>query len=432
MATKASIAVVGAAVAVLSASAAVYWFANRSVRNPEVVAALATPIGVTLQVLGNREPNANFRDVRVDTETAYADDRGMTFYTYDKDVEPGRSACLGDCAKTWPAALAPANASPVGDWSILDRGDGGRQWAYKRKPLYTSSGDARIGDGKGNGADGGLWHTAAFNPAANFTLPIGIAIKEVPDAEGQAFVDEHGMTLYAFDGDIQRDNPACSLPPCATHWIPFAAAQIANPIGDWSLISRDDGVQQWVYKGKPIYAYDGDLVPGDANGAGVDERWHVATVMRYFRPPEVSIRSVPGRGKVLATANGMTLYRHEGFLFRTGGHGVPRTSPTSAAMGREIGTRGCGKECLNVWRPLTAPADAQPSAYWEIVTREDGLRQWSYRGYPLYTYAGDKSPGDVNGYDIYDIAVNDGFRKTDYPVIPMNTQFSLYWTYAYP
>ena len=36
-------------------------------------------------------------------------------------------------------------------------------------------------------------------------------------------------------------------------------------------------------------------------------------------------------------------------------------------------------------------------------TRPDGARQWVYKGFALYTYAGDK-PGDINGNEIYDLA----------------------------
>ncbi len=36
---------------------------------------------------------------------------------------------------------APRTATPFGDWSLIPRPDGGTQWAYKDKPLYTYSQD---------------------------------------------------------------------------------------------------------------------------------------------------------------------------------------------------------------------------------------------------------------------------------------------------
>ncbi len=44
---------------------------------------------------------------------AYADAHGMTLYTFDKDDQPGKSACAGDCATAWPALAAPADCQAV-------------------------------------------------------------------------------------------------------------------------------------------------------------------------------------------------------------------------------------------------------------------------------------------------------------------------------
>jgi hypothetical protein len=74
----------------------------------------------------------------------------------------------------------------------------------------------------------------------------------------------------------------------------------------------------------------------------------------------------------------------------------------------EIGAGGCNDaECEKTWRPLKAPAGAQPSGYWTLASRADGAKQWAYQGYALYTFAGDKSPGDTNGHDTFDLYVRD-------------------------
>ena len=67
---------------------------------------------------------------------------GMTLYTFDRDTAPGKSACNGPCATNWPPFMAPAGATASGDWSIVTRDDGSKQWAYKGKPLYTYKGDS--------------------------------------------------------------------------------------------------------------------------------------------------------------------------------------------------------------------------------------------------------------------------------------------------
>lgn len=80
-------------------------------------------------------------------------------YTFDKDMK-GMSMCNDKCAQNWPPLAAAAKAKPMGDWTIVDRQDGTKQWAYKGKPLYTFAKDMKAGDAMGNGAGNGVWHVA--------------------------------------------------------------------------------------------------------------------------------------------------------------------------------------------------------------------------------------------------------------------------------
>ena len=82
----------------------------------------------------------------------------MTLYTFDKD-EPNKSNCNGDCAKNWPPLMAAANARPEGEWTIVERTDGTRMWAYDGKPLCLWMKDKKPGDVTGD-AVGGVWHVA--------------------------------------------------------------------------------------------------------------------------------------------------------------------------------------------------------------------------------------------------------------------------------
>jgi predicted lipoprotein with Yx(FWY)xxD motif len=83
---------------------------------------------------------------------------GMTLYTFDKDAG-GKSACNGPCAANWPPLMAGADAKPYGDWTIVTRDDGGKQWAYEGKPLYLWAKDQKPGDKTGDGFNG-VWHVA--------------------------------------------------------------------------------------------------------------------------------------------------------------------------------------------------------------------------------------------------------------------------------
>lgn len=85
---------------------------------------------------------------------------GMTLYTFDRDVAgSGKSVCNGPCATNWPPLMAPAGMSGSGDYSVVTRDDGGRQVAYKGKPLYFWIKDAKPGDRTGDGFNS-VWHLA--------------------------------------------------------------------------------------------------------------------------------------------------------------------------------------------------------------------------------------------------------------------------------
>src|SRR6185436_16306200 len=84
------------------------------------------------------------------------DAKGMTLYSFDKDAG-GKSACNGPCATNWPPFMAAAGAKTDADWTIITRDDGGKQWAYKGKPLYLWAKDAKPGDKTGDGFNS-VWH----------------------------------------------------------------------------------------------------------------------------------------------------------------------------------------------------------------------------------------------------------------------------------
>lgn len=82
--------------------------------------------------------------------------QGRPLYTYDKDSAE-TSACTGPCVSSWPPLMADGSARASGEWTVIDRPDGGKQWAYKGKPVYgffrDTPGAAPGGDNKVPG-----WH----------------------------------------------------------------------------------------------------------------------------------------------------------------------------------------------------------------------------------------------------------------------------------
>lgn len=68
----------------------------------------------------------------------------------------------------------------------------------------------------------------------------------------------------------------------------------------------------------------------------------------------------------------------------------------------------CNGGCASNWPPLMAPANAVASADWSVVARDDGSKQWAYKGRPLYYWAKDAKPGDKTG---------DGFLNNAWHVV---------------
>jgi predicted lipoprotein with Yx(FWY)xxD motif len=85
---------------------------------------------------------------------------GMTLYTFDKDVtDSGKSVCNGPCATNWPPLVAAQGDSANGDFSVITRDDGSKQWAVKGKPVYYWVKDSKPGDKTGDGFNK-VWQVA--------------------------------------------------------------------------------------------------------------------------------------------------------------------------------------------------------------------------------------------------------------------------------
>ena len=93
-------------------------------------------------------------------------------------------------------------------------------------------------------------------------------------------------------------------------------------------------------------------------------------------------------GWVMVAPHGMTLY----------------VSDNDAGLGES----SCEGAYRYEWPPYVAPVDANlrtfpgapnDAAYpdWSVIRRHDGVRQWAYRGKPLYLSVLDKYPGETNG-----------------------------------
>jgi predicted lipoprotein with Yx(FWY)xxD motif len=208
---------------------------------------------------------------------------------------------------------------------------------------------------------------------ADLETPADAAVTEL--GHGTRITDAEGLTLYTFDTDLREPGASMCTGECAAMRPPLLADRVPdNPPEDWSVIARDDGTLQWAHKGRPLYRYARDLDAGAAFGAG--NGWNVA-FEPSLTPAELSVTDTV-IGQVLSTSDGRTLYVRGG-----------DTGPDFV----------CDGACAQSWRPVEAPWTARDFDAFSVLTRADGLYQWAYDGKALFTYAGDASPGDLNGHD---------------------------------
>jgi predicted lipoprotein with Yx(FWY)xxD motif len=95
-------------------------------------------------------------------------------------------------------------------------------------------------------------------------------------AQAGVLTNPAGMTLYVFDKDAADSGKSVCNGECAVKWPPLIAAAGGKASGPYSIITRDDGAQQWAYKGRPLYTWFKDQKPGDTTGDGVLNVWHTA------------------------------------------------------------------------------------------------------------------------------------------------------------
>jgi predicted lipoprotein with Yx(FWY)xxD motif len=99
---------------------------------------------------------------------------------------------------------------------------------------------------------------------------------------GKIVTDASGRTVYTFKNDVAGSGKSAVAGQLATVWPPFTLAS-GNPVkptdlpGELTLINRDDGTKQVIYKGMPLYYFAQDTAPGDTKGQGIGNVWFAAT-----------------------------------------------------------------------------------------------------------------------------------------------------------
>ncbi|MGV9344978.1 SCO0930 family lipoprotein [Streptomyces spiralis] len=247
---------------------------------------------------------------------------------------------------------------------------------------------SQIGAGSGNGygADGQQGSGGAAKAAGRLAVSDNAEL-------GKVLTDSAGMTLYRFDQDTAEPPKSNCDADCAKAWPPVPADDATAGAGiDKALlgeVTRADGTRQLTIAGWPAYRYAKDTKAGEISGQGVGGKWYAMAP----NGKKASLADLPGLsvkktelGDIVVDKNGMTVYR---FL-------KDKAWPKSVSA--------CTGACLEKW-PAVAPVPADDTKGVKKkglmgFTRPDGVKQMTVNCWPIYTFSGDKVPGDINGQGV--------------------------------
>ncbi len=345
----------------------------------------------------NLSSNASFGNILVD-------ESGNALYFFANDATGAASNCNGGCADAWPpfyaADLSVGSGLNSADFSTISRDDGSDQTTYKGFPLYFFANDASPGDVNGDGS-GGVWFIAKPDYAVmavraqlvgetNSGESVDLGIDGLPSSDPTTYMtDDRGNTLYRFSQDnaLQNNFTADDFSNDGV-WPIYASSGTAIPSifdeGDFQTIEIN-GREQLTFRGHPLYGFGQDTSRGDNKGVGFPQPGIWFVVNQTTTPAETAINAVrlsndASFGSVLTDAEGNTLY-----FFANDAKNLS----------------SCNGGCADAWPPFYVEDltwdQGLLGADFSTIERADGSSQITYKGYPLYTFANDASPGDING-----------------------------------
>lgn len=237
-------------------------------------------------------------------------------------------------------------------------------------------------------------------------MPPGFQVV-MTELDGPVFADAEGRTLYQWPSRRMRNGytgeekgtPTCSdvkttenaglmspyppgllmpdldtRPSCTEAWPPVLAAADAKPVGAWTIVTRKDGKKQWQYNEHPLYRSFFDKKPGDVLGgttrseyAQGNYAWRTPIAPPPNVPPGFAVETT-AIGRMILTTGRMSIFAYD------------KDTATSSA---------CNGQCEKIFVPMLAPAGATPRGEWSTINRATGVKQWAFRGKPLYRYEPD-------------------------------------------
>ncbi|MEX2461020.1 MAG: plastocyanin/azurin family copper-binding protein [Paenibacillaceae bacterium] len=197
---------------------------------------------------------------------------------------------------------------------------------------------------------------------------------------GNYFTDDLGMTLYYFTKDAADVNSCVG--GCLKAWPIYYAEKLIVPAelnaADFGSFMRADGKMQSTYKGWPLYYFAKDIKAGDTLGDGVGKVWYIIQ-----SPSTLAMGTSATLGNYLTDAKGMSLYYFD--------------KDTK-------GVSNCAGPCLVNWPAFYAADISVPvglnAADFATITRADGAKQTTFKGFPLYYWVKDVKRGDTLGQNV--------------------------------
>lgn len=134
-----------------------------------------------------------------------------------------------------------------------------------------------------------------------------VQVREHPD-HGPILVGPDELTLYMFDNDTQDSGESACYDDCASAWPPLTVegTPLKGPAVTAVLTTfeREDGSVQVVANGWPLYYFQNDGSPGDANGQGVSDVWWVLDASGTPVRPDSGTATETGLGTETETGMG--------------------------------------------------------------------------------------------------------------------------------
>ena len=268
--------------------------------------------------------------------------------------------------------------------------------------------------------------------AADGTTPVDVLAGE--SSLGSILTGPDGRTLYGFTNDV--DAISTCYGTCADAWPPVIVSDdwTAGPGLDFGIFAttvREDGQTQLVAGQWPLYYFAGDAAPGDLTGQGSGNVWFAVDTDGGLIKDVAEDSETSDDTEAAAAADAADAQSTDSESDSDAGEGSSAAAdgsaivtPGSTDLGevlideagltlygflndREAGSPSCNDACADAWPPVLLDDDELPDGLdpevFSVVTRDDGDFQLAAGIWPLYRFAGDAAPGDVNGQGSGDV-----------------------------